>query len=195
MIEKNNAKDYAEWCVNNWTPETLMMFWNGTYKKRNDALFKHMQPYLPDHAYVLDLAAGSSYLAEKFLTLENVKSYTWNDINPVLINMVDNRVADERFKIDNFDAEDMLVDFSNFNVFICVSLEHLENDISIMDRLSKGCIVGLCSPNFGGKEHVRSFKTACEFQERYKDYIDPIEEYGIRHAKNGRKFILIGRKK
>ena len=188
---KSKPKEYYD---SAHTPESILKFWAGTYKLRSDILFEELKNLLPEEIHVLDLAAGSSYMAEKFLELDNVKSYTWNDFNPVLIDVVKNRVSDPRFVIDSFDAEDKAIDFSKFNVFICVSLEHLVNDFSILERLSVGCVVGICSPDFGGPEHVRFFKHFSEFKDRYKYLVDIKGGETINHGKTRNKFILSGKR-
>tara|TARA_B100000029_G_scaffold384784_1_gene380373 strand:+ start:1619 stop:2212 length:594 start_codon:yes stop_codon:yes gene_type:complete len=176
------------------TPKSILKFWSGTYKLRSDILFEELEDMLPEEIHVLDLAAGSSYMAEKFLELENLKSYTWNDFNPVLIDVVKSRVSDPRFVIDSFDAEDKKIDFSKFNVFICVSLEHLVNDFSILERLPEGCVIGICSPNFGGEEHVRFFSRFSKFKKRYKYLMDVKGGRSIKHSETRTKFILYGKR-
>ena len=189
-MKKPKDKDYYNKAH---TPETLRKFYKGLFKERNDALLNMIKSILPDKVDVLDIAAGSSYIAEELLKSEKVVSYTWNDFNPMLVDLVSKRINDYRFKIEDFDAEDQTIDFSNFNVVICISLEHIARDFELLDRIKEGTLVVICSPNFGGTSHVRHFKTCDDFEKRYTKYIDVLKNKTINSGnRKKQKFILVG---
>tara|TARA_R100000008_G_C3585755_1_gene172128 strand:- start:1378 stop:1956 length:579 start_codon:yes stop_codon:yes gene_type:complete len=189
-MTKPKDKDYYN---KSHTPETLLKFYKGLFKERNDVLLNMIKSMLPDKVNVLDIAAGSSYIAEELLKSEKVVSYTWNDFNPMLVDLVSKRINDYRFKIEDFDAEDQTIDFSNFNLVICISLEHIARDFELLDRIKEGTLVALCSPNFGGTAHVRHFKTYEDFENRYSNYIDVLKNKTINSDnRKKQKFILVG---
>ena len=114
-----------------------------------------------------------SYIAERLLTRPraSIESYVWNDFNPKLVETVKRRVSDSRFKIDPFDADADDVSLEKYDVFICISLEHIEADIEILNRLKSGCVVSICSPNFDDPAHVRVFTSMKQFRDRYSPVI------------------------
>jgi 2-polyprenyl-3-methyl-5-hydroxy-6-metoxy-1,4-benzoquinol methylase len=175
------------------TPETLRKFYKGLFKERNDVLLNMIKSMLPDKVNVLDIAAGSSYIAEELIKSEKVVSYTWNDFNPMLVDLVSKRINDYRFKIEDFDAEDQTIDFSNFNLVICISLEHIVRDFELLDRIKEGTFVAISSPNFGGTAHVRHFETCDDFENRYSKYINVLKSKTITNSNNRKmKFVIVG---
>lgn len=172
----------------------LRRYYGGHWAERNDILIEQLSPYLPAESHVLDLAAGSSYIAERIIKNERVKSYTWNDFNPKLQTLVSTRISDPKFEINAFDADDTSEDLSRYNVFICVSLEHIEKDREILSKLSTGCVVSICSPNVPDPSHVRIFQEMSEFISRYEDLIS-FEAKQAHETGQYRRFVATGFRK
>jgi 2-polyprenyl-3-methyl-5-hydroxy-6-metoxy-1,4-benzoquinol methylase len=149
----------------------ISVYYTGNYKRRNDVLYSLIETLIPDNAKILDIAAGSAYLAERLLKLEKVSKYVWNDINPEIIEDVESRISDSRFEINTFNANDPNIDLSEFNVVICLSLEHLENDLDLINQFEKGTLFAICSPNFDSKHHIRFFEKIAGFEKRYSKFI------------------------
>jgi 2-polyprenyl-3-methyl-5-hydroxy-6-metoxy-1,4-benzoquinol methylase len=165
-------------------------FHTGWYAERSDIIVDRVLRRL-EHSRIIDIAAGSTYLAGRFLARPEVTRYAWNDLN---LSILKGFGEDEsRFEVWPFDANrPPLMDA--WEVVICVSLEHLEHDFKLLEAVKPGAFLALSSPNFMCKGHVRSFKTRREFRERYEPYVN-IEE--IAEVKKGRlrKFVLFGEKK
>lgn len=178
------------------TEEEFMIYHSGKYAKRNEVLIGQLLSVMPPSAHILDLAAGSSYIAERLLTrtADSIASYTWNDFNPKLVETVKDRVSDPRFVIDPFDADADDVSLKKYDVFICISLEHLEADIEILSKLKPGCIVSICSPNFDDPAHVRVFTSMKQFRERYSPVIQISHENICRNG-HEEKYVVTGVKK
>ncbi|GAI19368.1 unnamed protein product [marine sediment metagenome] len=96
--------------------------------------------------------------------------------------MVSRQHAQERLKFDSpkplkfdnlsfssldIDADYKKVDWSDYDLIICVSLEHLENDREILSAIPSGRKVLLSIPNIDSPDHVRVLKTNKEIEERY----------------------------
>lgn len=174
------------------TEEVLHRFSEGLYAARNEILIDHLSSVLPEQSHVLDLAAGSCYIAKRLVEDGRVASYTWNDFNPNLIKLVEKEVLNDKFLIDPFDADDAECDLGKFNVFICISLEHIEKDLEILSKLKPGTIVSICSPNFDSKEHVRHFESIDEFKSRYAHLIEAHQETVFKCKKVLEKYVLTG---
>tara|TARA_Y100001973_G_scaffold105998_1_gene181437 strand:- start:8971 stop:9552 length:582 start_codon:yes stop_codon:yes gene_type:complete len=164
----------------------------GLYAERNDIVLEQLSSCLPDSAKVLDLAAGSWYIAERLIRDDRVQSYTWNDFNTKLVKAVREKISDERFSIDPFDADDSEISLNEFNVFICISLEHIEKDLEILSKLLPGTTVSICSPNFDSKGHVRHFSSMREFKSRYEHLIDVQHEKTYHCKKVLQKYVITG---
>ena len=189
-MRQSKAKEFYRDLLNE---DELMRYYRGRFATRNDIIVEHVLKLLPAEASVIDLAAGSSYIAEALLKDSRVRGYNWNDFNPRLQSLVRRRVEDDRMTISSFDvdADDYCV--AGYNVFICVSMEHLEKDCQALEKLDSGCVVSICSPDLEDPAHVRSFKSLAEMEDRYSSLID----IRIRqeHRDGVPKFILSGYKR
>lgn len=177
----------------------ITVYYEKNYKKRNDILLSLINPYIPENCVVLDIAAGSAYVASRLLENDKIKKYYWNDINEEIIQDVNNRINDTRFEIKSFDANKPKINFEEINLFISISLEHIEKDLKLIKNLNKNTLIAICSPNFDSKQHVRFFENMETFEKRYSDLIDitanatiinKISENKIR-----KKFVICGFKK
>ena len=175
------------------TEEELHRYNEGLYAARNRIVLDHLSSMLPEQSHVLDLAAGSWYIAYRLLKDDRVASYTWNDFNPKLVKLVKRRLSDRRFYVDPFDADDSECSLDEFNVFICISLEHIEKDLEIISKLKPGTIISICSPNFDCDGHVRHFESIQDFKSRYETAMSIEQESIFKHGDSGRlKYVITG---
>jgi hypothetical protein len=165
-------KKDKEWYNEESKKNDVSVYYNGEYKKRNDILISMIKALMPEEAKILDLAAGSTYIAEELINLASVKEYLWNDFNENISKNITDKISNKNFIINLEDANSENINFSKYNIFICVSLEHIEQDIEILKKLNKGTLVAICSPNYNAKSHVRYFENEDLFRERYKEIID-----------------------
>lgn len=127
VLEVEMKRDKS-WYQEKSTKEHVMRYYKGEYKKRNNimiSLIKNLIPEEWNELKIIDVAAGSSYVAEKLLLTNKVSKYTWNDFNPIIIDIVKDRINDSRFEITSYDIEKDYVNYSDYNLFICNSLEHI----------------------------------------------------------------------
>ena len=143
------------------------IFNRGIHLERAEFLSDLICKYNP--ISILEFAAGGSILAQRILQkVDNVK-YCFNDFSLISLNH-----AKERLKSDNvsyssldFDARYNVLDWNPYDLIICVSLEHLENDKEILQAIPKGKKVLFSIPNIDAPDHVRVLKTDEEIKERY----------------------------
>ena len=184
-------KEYYESVQN--SIDDMMIYHQGKYADRNNIIINHLNDLMKDGSVVLDLAAGSSYIAEAILDDNRISKYVWNDFNSHVVAFAKSRVQNNKFEIRQFDASDEVSTLEEFNVFICISLEHLAKDIEILSNLNNGCLISICSPNFDDPGHVRHFKSLAEFEDRYAQYID-IKRRSISISGSDEKYVLTGYK-
>jgi hypothetical protein len=183
--------------------EDVLIYYTGIYKQRNDFIFNMIKKEVNlTGKNILDLAAGSPYLAELFCK-EPIGRYCMNDFCDIVRKVAVKRISSPMFSTDSFDLEN-IKHIIDYDIVICVSLEHIENDIQLISGIEKGTKVLLCSPDFDASGHIRFFKNVNEFKKRYENLIEIKETHTITHIlksykgvkdKPFNKFILWGTKK
>lgn len=115
---------------------------------------------------VLDLGCGSGQFAEALYN-SGIREYRGLDFSNEAISMA------RRRSLGNFEFEvtDLLKsDWTSHHTEVVVSLEfleHIDEDTSILDRITSGRYVIASVPNFPYTSHVRHFTSESEVYERY----------------------------
>ena len=174
------------------TPDNLKKYYQDSYANRNIALYKLVEPMLPGQANVLDIASGCSFNAKQFLADERVKKYTMNDFADIVRDDACTRIKDERFSVCERDAEQLGFNFREHNVVICVSLEHIENDLQLVERCEPGTLMVLGSPNGDARAHVRFFLNISGFIRRYEDLVDIKGSTTSGSGRGREKYVICG---
>jgi len=118
---------------------------------------------------ILEIAAGGSILAQQVLQkLPDVK-YCFNDFSPVALEHAGARIKSKNVSFIGFDIDNFYeaIIWEDYDLIICVSLEHLEHDKEILQEIPKGKKVFLSIPNIDALDHIRVLKTNEEIMERY----------------------------
>lgn len=143
------------------------IFNRGIHLERAEFLSDLICKYNP--VSILEFAAGGSILAQQVLKKCPSVKYCFNDFSMVSLNHAKERLKFDRvsyFGID-IDANYKIFNWAPYDLIICVSLEHLENDKEILQAIPKGKKVLLSIPNIDAPDHVRVLKTDEEIKERY----------------------------
>lgn len=144
---------------------------------------------------IFEAAAGAPFLAQIINMLFHVDKYVLNDFSSPVVKF--NRKffkGKENIFISSHDMENPTKRiFKDIDVFICNSLEHIENDMRLISVLQKGTIIIICSPNFKGKSHVRYFESIEGMKERYKSLMSFEHEHIISNGHH-EKYLLCGKK-
>ena len=170
-----------------------------SYKERNWKIRSIFLKYNHPNAKVLELASGYHQLCDFVIRTEKVKSYTLTDFSTY----VNEEARKFQFyppivDVQTLDCEDSSTYkiFKKYDTFICVSMEHLENDLLMVSKMPKNSSIYLGSPNFNSAGHVRYFKHLDDFIARYSELIDikykAVIKVGV--GKN-KKYVLWGIKK
>jgi len=163
---------------------------SGVYKIRNDMIIDWCEG---DDLRIIDIAGGSTYMARQFLRRKQVSRYTLVDFSRVVGNAAA-AIKDKRFAYMCADVEAADVDFSPFNTFFFVSMEHIEYDLALIDRVPAGSRIAVCSPSFADPAHVRVFYQRNDFIARYDKYMTKEVKCSIPVDGVGHKYLLCGRK-
>ena len=185
------SKDWYDKII---TPDNLKKYYSGLYAARSDMLLRLCRKHLPPSPRILEVAAGCSYNAENFLRIPGVTKYVMNDFADIVRREADLRIQDSRFETSSTDAETANFDFGDFNVGICISLEHIENDRALLGGFEDGSLLVLGSPNGDARAHVRYFCSEGHFVDTYSDTVDILES-GTSGPPSHEKYVLCGHKK
>lgn len=177
------------------TDEDMERFYQNSYASRNEKILKLLKgrPGLR----VFDMAAGSSYLAEKMLQRKgfDVELYTLNDFCYYVRNYCANRFSHDNLEYDCRDLETIEGPLDKWNTFICISMEHIKEDIRLLSLISSGSLVILGTCSFKSQGHVRIFDNKKEIAAHFGKQIRISNIFTI-FTKNKwkKKYIVLGRK-
>ena len=131
---------------------------------------------------IFEFAAGGSILCLEIKKLIPTSIYSWSDFSTPIIVDARKKLAGHKVLFSTFNIDDdySYFDWKFYDAFICVSMEHLENDKEILKQIPEGKKVYLSIPNIDAPDHIRVLKTNEEIKERYGDIIniEKIEDCG-----------------
>lgn len=121
---------------------------------------------------VLEVGCGTGQFGH-FLYDNGYKNYVGFDFSSVAIKQA-KKFSKQKFLVANaYDTNLFSTDYQAICSF--EFLEHVEKDLEVMKKFKKGTMVFLSVPGFGGRGHVRHFKTVKSVHDRYDEFIDIYE--------------------
>ena len=134
--------------------------------------------HLNEDAKILDLGSGTGQFGQ-ILIEENFDYKLGIDFSETGIEISKNRFEEKAIK-DKFIVGDIkdsnLFKDIDYNTVICTEvLEHITEDLEIIQSLKKGSAFYGTVPNFGGKAHVRHFLNETEVLKRYSQVLNVSE--------------------
>ena len=168
----------------------------GKYES-NLLLYDSVYELLPNfllQPHIIDLGCGIGYFA-KLLYEKGYRKYTGIDFSSKVIEIAKKQVPNFDFICSNLLDKKLDKIYKNNEVFtILETLEHIEKDIKVLNRISKGSIIIISVPNKDYISHVRFFKCSSEVVKRYNDLIefDTIKTIETNSKKKSKIFILKG---
>ena len=119
---------------------------------------------------ILEIGTGTGQLAE-YIRDEGFESYSGFDFSNVAIETAKSRNSQWHFWVG--DARDGTnYQHQSFNTVICLEvLEHIKEDLQILQNLPENINVIFSVPNFDAPSHVRWFTSERQVKKRYYRYI------------------------
>lgn len=141
-----------------------------TFKDRNLGLVKFVMKDKPSS--IFEFACTYDFLAIEIIRkLPDIK-YVCTNFLPEVIEYIRKK---KKVKAFVYDANDIpYTDLKKWDAFICTSLEHLENDIELLNSLPT-CTIYFCATNMYDKTHFWTFKDELEIYDRYKNVMRIID--------------------
>lgn len=176
--------------------------WNNTYFKHYsethyyniwlEALNKIKQINNPA---IIDIGCGPGQFAN-LLFDNNFTNYRGIDFSSEAINIA----KKVNFNFNNlFSVEDAFksnIFESQYNIVVMFEvLEHIKEDLKLLNRIKKNSKVLLSVPSFDSESHVRWFNDEKEVIERYSESIDIISINTFQISKSNKIFLVYGTKK
>jgi 2-polyprenyl-3-methyl-5-hydroxy-6-metoxy-1,4-benzoquinol methylase len=144
---------------------------------------------------IVEIGCGTGQLAA-FLIEQGVESYFGIDFSPKAIELARRAAPEGRFAVD--DARTSNVYDQPHDALVCTEvLEHVPDDLSVVERFRPGTRCLLSVPNHDSESHVRFFSDAEEVAERYGPYFESLDVLTLRTAKSReghRIFLAEGRR-
>lgn len=139
---------------------------------------------------VLDLGCGPGQFAAMLREL-GVPKYRGLDFSKVAVES-GRRVCPE-YEFEQRGLRTLVPqDFAGFNVVTCLeTLEHIEDDISVLKRIPIGARVVLSVPKHDSESHVRHFPRRDQVIERYAPFVGSSKLYGA----GSQWWVLVGKRK
>lgn len=148
--------------------------------------------YIKNTDNVVDIGCGTGQMMELLLE-KGVGHYIGYDFSQVAIEIAKKKIKDTRAIVYWKDLYE-LSSLPNADIYITIEvLEHLVDDIKVLNLIPKDKKVVLTVPNYLGGSHVRKFDTEEEVKNRYSSIIDCEEITTIIHG-SGKIFVMMGKK-
>ena len=140
---------------------------------------------------ILDIGCGPGQVACMIKDTPGIDSYVGVDFSS-------KRIAQARlvcpeydfFEVDVFNT-DMLETLTYDTVLIMEFLEHIEQDLKVLERLKQGSYVLATVPNFPSAGHVRFFETVQDVESRYRKHLGNIRVDEIIADNKGMKYFIV----
>jgi 2-polyprenyl-3-methyl-5-hydroxy-6-metoxy-1,4-benzoquinol methylase len=176
-----DTEEYYNYAWKKWNLTKPRRFETGLYKARAE-MFKDFIEKL-DVTSILEVASGGTVLARTIVNNLNIE-YEWTEFVDEAIKTGSKEIGNLPIKVSKLDMND-LRHFKQ-DTIICVSIEHIKDDISFLRQLPKGKRVLLSLNNIKSKDHFRFFKNKSQVRKYYKEFnITKIEEGSYKKNNNG----------
>lgn len=144
---------------------------------------------LPEGSRVLEVGCGPGQMAHMLLDQGKIASYVGFDFSAKAIDLARGLLPEQRFEVADAHTAD-LFETVDYDTVLCTEvLEHITEDISVIERIPAGKRVLATVPDFDYTTHVRFFKDVAEVRARYGPHFAELEITTHLHANDpqGRK--------
>lgn len=121
----------------------------------------------PNGVGVLEAGCGPAQLAEMLLDKGIITHYVGFDFSPAAIVLAKKHLTGQQLEVADVYTTDLFTT-ATYDTIICTEvLEHITDDLGIVERFPKGKQILATVPNFDYETHVRHFANAGEVKDRY----------------------------
>jgi 2-polyprenyl-3-methyl-5-hydroxy-6-metoxy-1,4-benzoquinol methylase len=152
---------------------------------------------IPEGASVLEVGCGSAQFAKMIHDRAIPRTYVGFDFSRAAIELARKNLPGKRLEVDDARTTDLFTSV-DYDTVVCTEvLEHIVDDVPVIQRIPKGKRVLATVPNFDYESHVRFFANTDEVRARYGFLFeslditehchagDPIASHGIFFLMNG----------
>ncbi len=165
------------------------------------SVWKKILDSISEHEKILDIGCGPGQFAQ--LAIRENKNYILGiDFSKEAIKMAKQRNPkhQNRFILGDAVTDETLYDIDYDIAVLCEILEHVKNDLKIIENIKKRKRVMISLPSYDGKGHIRYFENEKSIIDRYKDLIIidsicAIKIYNIYTRQYIKIYVTIGTKK
>lgn len=124
---------------------------------------------------VLEIGCGPAQLATMLVDLGLLGGYVGFDFSPNAIELAKKNLSGYRFEVDDARTTPLVTEV-DYDVVICTEvLEHIMDDLVVLERIPTGKQVLATVPDFNYESHVRFFKDVDEVRARYVHLFGELE--------------------
>lgn len=140
---------------------------------------------------VLEIGCGSGQLAQLLMD-RGLKRYRGFDFSEFAVDLARQRLPDVEFHVADARTTSLL-DEAAYEVALCTEvLEHLDDDIGLLERIRPGARVLATVPNFDSTSHLRFFTDEAAVVERYGQSLDRLIVTRVALRRESAIFLLDG---
>ncbi len=140
---------------------------------------------------VLEIGCGAGQLAE-LLADQGLERYVGFDFSAEAIKLARARCPQLDFRVEDARRTGLLDDAS-YDTIVCTEvLEHIEDDLQVVESIPSGRRVLATVPNFDSLSHVRFFENAEEAEARYRSLFSSVKTTTHLKARVNRFFLIDG---
>jgi 2-polyprenyl-3-methyl-5-hydroxy-6-metoxy-1,4-benzoquinol methylase len=126
---------------------------------------------------IIDLGCGTGRFA-KLLFINDFDNYVGVDFAYERIKECKKYVPGYEFICEDVFSKEISNKFESYDVFVLLEvLEHIKDDLKLLDLIPKGKDIIFSVPNYLSASHVRAFKDIESIKKRYSFYLDILDNY------------------
>lgn len=163
--DKNKERDAAYY-------DTLTAFeWE---RERLRAMYEWAYSKLSDNSTIADIGSGTGPFTHVLQTRGFPSNNYWGvDFSEKRVEISRNQFPAWNFEVGDILNVEIRKKFNNFNTFVIFEvLEHIADDIGLLESIPAGSFVILSVPNFADPGHVRFFRNRSQAMARYSPNIE-----------------------
>ena len=141
--------------------------------------------------HILEIGCGPGQLANAIRDMRLATSYLGIDFSQVAIDQARKVNAGWAFRCTDV-FEDTSLETHDYDIVLSTEfLEHVHEDLAVLERVRADTVIIASVPNFPWHEHVRHFTSAHEVHDRYNRFFEKLYVVPILMQKEGATHFLM----